>query len=729
MQGHPRRRFSFVRHALHPLSRFFHRLRAGSGAGLAAALLGTWLVWMLLAQHALLPDTLAPMRLALFDRYQTSLPRQPIADPVVLVEVDEASLKALGQWPWPRHYMAALIDAIAGARPAVIGIDILFAEPDQTSPGALAESRADLPPEVLAALRMAQTNDGILATSMAAAPVVLGAAGFNYPTSNTREGMRTWPIVVAGANPVAKVPGYSHVLASMPELQTRARGQALLSSEPEGGVVRRVSLVSALQSHLVPGLALEMLRVAQGLPAIRVEGHAQGVRGAWVGEQFIPLQPNGEAWVHFDASSGAEPDTASAAGQKRSRSVSAVAVLGGHIPPERFGGKYVLIGLTGLGLLDSITTPLGDRRPGVQVHAQLLESFQDKHFLTRPRWMPWAEGLLLILGGLALIRWVPRWPMSRSLMLFGGWVVAETGLGFGLFSAGLLFDAATPTLGLGLVFASLMGSALIEATRQRRLAELALQHQREAAARMAGELEAARRIQLGSLPDASRLFPAEPRFKIEALLEPARAVGGDVYDFFMLDAQRLFFVVGDVSGKGVPASLFMAVAKALSKSVALRGGRDIAAIVELTNLELSRENPEMLFVSLIAGVLNVDTGLLELCNAGHDAPYRMSLNGEVMRLEGEGGPPLCILDDFPYPLIGNVQLVPGDLLCLVTDGVTEAMNEVQALYGNDRLETLLRQAQPSDSVLTIVREDIRQFVGTAEPSDDLTLLTVRWLGA
>ena len=214
------------------------------------------------------------------------------------------------------------------------------------------------------------------------------------------------------------------------------------------------------------------------------------------------------------------------------------------------------------------------------------------------------------------------------------------------------------------------------------------------------------------------------------MLEPAREVGGDLYDFYMLEDGRLFFVVGDVSGKGLPASLFMAVAKALAKSAALRGSSGAGAIVDLTNRELARENPEMLFVTLVAGILNADSGALELCIAGHDAPWRLGPDGRVERIDGDGGPPLCMLADFSYPTL-RTQLVPGDTLCVVTDGITEAMNSAQVLYGSARLESPLARMPAggsADELVAAVRQDVGGFVRDAEPSDDLTLLAVRWIG-
>ena len=286
---------------------------------------------------------------------------------------------------------------------------------------------------------------------------------------------------------------------------------------------------------------------------------------------------------------------------------------------------------------------------------------------------------------------------------------------------------------------SLLASLFVVEASERRRSERALQAARESAAKAAGELSAARRIQMATLPAPATAFPREQRFTVAALLEPAREVGGDLYDFYMLDSRRLLFMIGDVSGKGLPASLFMVVAKALSKSVALGlvehaaehavEAADMAAILNRANRELARENPEMLFVTCIAGILDADTGEVTLCNAGHDAPRRVAAGGALERMQPADGPPLCVLDDFDYP-VQRYQMAPGDSLCLITDGISEAMDEAGALYGVERLDALLEQAHGlgPDALVAAVREDVRRHVGQAEPSDDLTLLVVRWNG-
>jgi serine phosphatase RsbU (regulator of sigma subunit) len=285
----------------------------------------------------------------------------------------------------------------------------------------------------------------------------------------------------------------------------------------------------------------------------------------------------------------------------------------------------------------------------------------------------------------------------------------------------VLLNVAGPAVGALAVFGAVLAGTYAEADRQRRML-------REAQARVAGELEAARRIQMGLLPAPRALFAGEPRLTLEALLEPARTVGGDFYDCFMIDRHRLFFAVADVSGKGLPASLFMALSKSLLKSIALRADSpDPGTMFIRANAEISRDNPEALFVTAFAGVLDLRTGALAFCNAGHEPPLVCVPGGTPEPLDHAGGPPLCVMEAYEYPT-GHRTLAPGEWLCVVTDGVTEAMNRANELYGSVRLRRLLGE-HASDSpagLVATVAGDVRGFAGGADQSDDVTLLCVRW---
>jgi serine phosphatase RsbU (regulator of sigma subunit) len=201
-----------------------------------------------------------------------------------------------------------------------------------------------------------------------------------------------------------------------------------------------------------------------------------------------------------------------------------------------------------------------------------------------------------------------------------------------------------------------------------------------------------------------------------------------LYDFFMLDADRLFFLVGDVSGKGLPASIFMAVSKALCKSAALRRSQQVGALLSEASAEIARENPESLFVTVFAGVLDASSGRVQYSCAGHEPPFIFSANDKVKRFEAGSGPPLCVLDGFSYST-AEIQMKPGSTLCLVTDGVTEAMNRAGELYGANGLSQVLERARHTQTpaeIVAAIRADLARFVAGAEAADDITLLVLRW---
>lgn len=689
-------------------------VRAGQGRPLA--LLVALVLALLLARGG--DGALPRLRLALFDAYQVYLPRERLSGPVYIVNIDEAALSKYGQWPWPRTLFKELLAQIAAQRPLAIGLDILMPEPDNTSPEALA---ARMPEGRLHdELTQLPSHDALLAEQMRRAPIVLGTAGFMHAEAGTSDALRVWPLRVRGGVDAVHLPvmRFPQAMSSLPMLQATARGQGLLSANLEKGIVRRAPLVGAVGDTLVPSLSMELLRVATGTPAIEIEADADGVHAVSVGDLRVPTLPDGAVWVNFSAPA-------------QDRYVSALDVMRGRIDPAALQDKIIIVAMTGLGLSDYKTNARGDLLPGVDTHAQMIESFFDGAFLRRPQWMRWAEVAAFAACSLLTIWLLPRVRLRAGVPMAVALGVAMFGAGALLFArAGLLFDAAGVTLAYAAICLSLLTSMLAAAVRDRKLSERALQIAREAAARTAGELNAARRIQMASLPQAASSFPGERRFELDALLEPAREVGGDLYDFFKLDDDRVFFMVGDVSGKGLPASLFMVVAKALSRSIALRGEGDMGLIMNSANRELVRENPEMLFVTSVAGILDASSGQVFLCNAGHDAPRRITADGRIALLQPADGPPLCVMDDFEYP-VQHYQLQPGESLCLTTDGISEAMNQAGELYGNERLNSLLAAVASTApaAVVQAVRDDVRRHVDGAEASDDLTLLVLRWNGA
>lgn len=248
--------------------------------------------------------------------------------------------------------------------------------------------------------------------------------------------------------------------------------------------------------------------------------------------------------------------------------------------------------------------------------------------------------------------------------------------------------------------------------------------------RIASELRIANSIQMGLIPKTFPPFPDNKDFELFALLEPAREVGGDFYDFFFVDEERetLYLIIGDVSDKGIGAALFMAITRTLLRSMA-RENQEPAELLCRLNDELSRNNESCMFVTLFCAAVHLPSGRCRYASGGHCPPVLIRPDGQLNRLTDAKGPIVGGMEGMLYTE-GSYQLLPGDILFLYTDGVTEAANCDQALFGEERLnaELVLLQAGSAKEMLQGIRRQLRDFAAGAQQSDDITMLAFRYLG-
>jgi sigma-B regulation protein RsbU (phosphoserine phosphatase) len=241
----------------------------------------------------------------------------------------------------------------------------------------------------------------------------------------------------------------------------------------------------------------------------------------------------------------------------------------------------------------------------------------------------------------------------------------------------------------------------------------------------AGELEHAAMIQRSMLPSRFPPFPDRADFELHAAMVPAKEVGGDLFDFFLLDPERLGFVLGDVSGKGVPAALFMAIASTLLRASALHHESPGACLTSM-NEYLVEKHASGMYVTLFYGILNTRTGVLEYSNAGHNPPYAFSPDGQVRPLKDRCGPMLGLFEGFQYPT-RSTELRSGEGVLVFTDGVTEARDKDGNFYENSRLEAYLAASasRPVDELVRGLQSEIERFEGGAPRGDDITALALR----
>ena len=385
------------------------------------------------------PPVIEQLGNLLFDRYQNWAPREYHKDiPVRVIDVDDESLKRLGQWPWPRTTMATLNDRLAQAGAGVIAYDIIFSEEDRTSPEKIAAAiRARSGVDIdLGALDGLQNHDNSFAKSLSASNSVLGFFLVNYDTGRTVKPPRGFSMV--GELSMDKVVGFYGALAALPILTDNATGQGFVSFNPKGdGIVRGAPMVYRVEDQLLPSLSLEAIRAVQGAGSYILSNSEAANSGASdskadsrfarikVGAFEMATDPLGNFRVYYTAISG---DT------NAHRIIPAWKILDPNTPvsewADRVAGNVVFIGAGAEGLKDIVSTPMAARELGVVVHAQIAEQIIGEHIhgggqlLNRPFTMDYLELYLILLPGLALILILPRlsaaWGALLSLSLIGG---------------------------------------------------------------------------------------------------------------------------------------------------------------------------------------------------------------------------------------------------------------------------------------------------------------------
>lgn len=407
--------------------------------------------------------------LLLFDGYQRAAPRPYEDAPVRIVDIDDESIRRLGQWPWPRTDIADLTRRLSDAGAASIAYDIVFSEPDRTSPARIAASlqRTNGPSPALTALRSLPDNDAALAAAIAQAPVTLG-----YFLGRDGNGRTVEPkagLALAGSSPAKAVQAFSSAIEPISAFRDAAGGTGFVSLNGDrDGIIRKAPLIATQNGRLLPSLALDALRTAQEAGSVIVKssnasgelgGGAAQVVSLKVGAFEVPTTPAGELWLYFT-----EPNPA--------RTIPAWKILTGALSPAQmqaaFGGRIVFIGTGAAGLRDLVSTPLRDREIGVMVHTQAVEQMILGRYLVRPDWADGLERSLLLVLGLVLVLLLPRLGAMRGAVL-GVVVIAAMMLGsWGAFLRyHYLLDPTYPVLALLLVYIVGTGVTYYREERQR----------------------------------------------------------------------------------------------------------------------------------------------------------------------------------------------------------------------------------------------------------------------
>jgi adenylate cyclase len=403
------------------------------------------------------PRPIEELRVRTFDTFQVIDPRKKIARPVRIVDLDEKSLAKYGQWPWPRTRVADMVNELTKLGAVAIGFDIMFFEPDRMSPGAIASTLRDLDDVTRDKLRELPSNDQVLAEAIQKNRVVLGETGLPARVPDLDKTLPVTPLAMLGGEPQSLLVTFPGLLRNIRTLEQSAAGFGVLTIKTEhDGIVRRVPLIMQTQGITMPSLSFEVLRIASKTDTVLVKMDKAGVKSVGVRGFDVPTDRNGQLFVHF-------------APRDPLIYVSAADLLDGLVSKDEIAGHIVLIGTSAVGLQDVKTTPLDPVMPGVEIHAQILESILTKRVLAEPAWGIGAELIVTMLLGLIIIGVAPLFS-PVVLTLFGTAIVAVLAGTSWYFYASqrLLIDATYPLISSVAIYLTLVFSSYFREQSQRR---------------------------------------------------------------------------------------------------------------------------------------------------------------------------------------------------------------------------------------------------------------------
>ncbi|MGY4574310.1 CHASE2 domain-containing protein [Bradyrhizobium pachyrhizi] len=405
------------------------------------------------------PAPVQELRVRTFDTFQALQPRQKTARPVTIVDIDEKSLAdpRLGQWPWPRTRLADIVTNLTRLGAVVIAFDAVFSEPDRLNPDIAADTFSSLDEEMRARLRQLPSNDSIMAEAIKNSRVVLGESGGPNVRADLNEKLPVTGLAMLGEEPQPFMFMFPGLLRNVPVLEEAAAGRGLFTIRPErDGIVRRVPMIMVAQGITMPSLSFEMLRVASGSGTILIKADKAGIKSLGLKGFAIPTDLHGQLWIHY-------------ARRDPSIYVSAVDVLDGRVSPDRIAGKLIVIGTSATGLNDIKTTPVTPAMPGVEVHAQVLESALTGDVVSQPNYGIGIEFFAALIMGLLVIAFAPKFGPITLVAVGGMFASVLIGTSWYFYSQHrLLIDFTYPLMSTTAIYLTLIFSAFVREQQQRR---------------------------------------------------------------------------------------------------------------------------------------------------------------------------------------------------------------------------------------------------------------------
>ena len=657
------------------------------------------LLFLLIALKTANPSFVKAISFLSFDLYQKIFPLKKESSEVVIIDIDEKSLKKFGQFPWNRSVFARIIENVNTAEPKAIGFDVFFSEKDKQSPEEIIKSYNLIPTDVNQ-IQKIKGHDEILREELERSNSVIAVLGSNVSSHGTYDRSAKAKFLSKGGDPKEFTFSFPYSIGSLEKLEKSAKGLGSISFlDQTDGIIRSLPLILRFANKLYPTMGLEMIRVGSKQKNIFVELDEMGIKKISARPFKISTDPNGLFWIRYKQS-------------QKSQYISASSVYEKKFEESFFREKYVLIGASAQGLFDIVKTPLGATVPGVEVHANVIENILDNSYLIRNPNVYIFELLFSIIIVFITFYFSQNIKPKYSLLIFFSSVISVILIGFVFFLLrSELVDFSYPIFMVTVIF---LAGLYFRFLKENELAITNLQKQ----AVLKKERELAGEVQ-------KRLFPETKKFEkfVYAKNIPARDVSGDYYDIIEINENEFYFTLADVSGKGVRSGMLMAKASSIFRTLA-NLSLPLEKNVYLVNNEIVEAKFKGMFVTAVFGKMNVLNGEIEIINAGHENIMLLdeSKNFEFIKADL---PPIGILK---YPnekmVIKRNINIKNKTFIVYSDGVTEGYLKNGKMLGVEGIKEIIlniKEINPKNIINNIV--DTLNF-DQAKLRDDITCLCI-----
>ena len=578
-----------------------------------------------------------------YDLYQKVFNRGKI-ETVTIIDIDEKSIAKIGQFPWRRDIYSKILNNLNQHNPSVIAFDIVFSEKDKQNPIDLLlrlqkESDQSINVEVL------DTNK-IFVNSLNESKVilpVLGEPNDNFVKNNSKPKVR---IIIKGDNPKNFIYKYKNKITSLEEINNAASGIGAISLIPNiDGIIRNIPVLYNIDGKIWPSLAVEAVRVASGQKNLLIRSDKSGIKLIKTRKNRIPSDQNGVINIKFKKFD-------------KENYISAVDIINNDFDQKRVENKIILIGSSAQALFDIVKISNGKTVPGVEIHAQIIDNILNEESIVKDFLTHASENIIFLLLILFLVYIPIKIKPKLSIIFFVGSIFVVNLLSVAVYQFNFYFDA---------LFASISGTVIFMTSLYFRYLEentLAIENEKKQIV-LKKEREIAGEVQ-------KKLFPSNKKIEqyIFAKNTPAKDVSGDYYDYYQVNDNEIYFILGDVTGKGIKAGILMANAAAVFRSLA-KMNSSVAKTALYMNNQVKDSSYQAMFITVIMGRLNLEKKEMEFINMGHEPMMVLDQNFNFEYIKSTL-PPMGLMPVKDENFFKTTTMNISDKTILIyTDGVTE----------------------------------------------------------